>query len=210
MSVTSNFVLTAIEISKGSKKSAMNKQYALMISAVLLVAAHTMPAQHQHGGGPSGGGGATPGYSSAMGDFQKAIALQASKMQSAQLRSWTLKTAALDQQIENIRQKSESESSGDLLTEIEALKAALAADNLDRHEFVTSLSNAQHSGLKKPVRGLDRASNAMATALSDITKNSGQNQGKKLLVKAIERAKKAIVAEQHEQQELAREMGVTV
>ncbi len=37
-----------------------------------------------------------------------------------------------------------------------------------------------------------------------------QSQDKKLLVRAIERAKRAIVAEQHEQQEFAREMGVTV
>jgi hypothetical protein len=37
-----------------------------------------------------------------------------------------------------------------------------------------------------------------------------QSRGKKLLVEAIEGAKRAIVAEQHEQQEFAREMGVTV
>ncbi len=175
---------------------------------VLLIAAHPMPAQHQHGGGPSGGGGgAAP---SAMGDFQKAIALQASEMQSAHLRSWTIRTAALDRQVEAIRQKSESEASSDLSTDLEALKTALTADNLDRREFVEGLSSAQHSGLKKPQRGLDRANKDMAAVLSEIMRNSGQILDKKLLIKALQRVQKAIAGEQHEQQELAREMGVTV
>lgn len=188
----------------------MNKLHALMASAVLLVAAHTIQAQHQHGGGPSSSGGATPGYSSAMGDFQKAIALQASEVQSAYLRSWTTRTAALVGQVEAICKKAESETSGDLSNDLEALKTALTADNLDRQEFVASFSSTQHSGLKKHQRGLAKANKDMATALSEITRNSGQIQDKKLLVKALQRAKKAIAAEQHEQQELAPEMGVTV
>lgn len=208
--MTGNSVSATRGMSKGSKKSVMNKPYALIASAVLLAVAHTMPAQHQHGGAPSGGGGATPGYSSAMGDFQKAIMLQASEMQSAHLRSWTIRTAALDRQVEAVRQRLESKTPDDLSTEIEALKPALTTDNLDRQEFVTSLSSAQHSGLKKPERELDRVNKDMATALSEITRNSGQIQDKKLLVKGLQRAKKAIAAEQHKQQELAREMGVTV
>lgn len=205
-----SFEFATTEILKGIKRSAMNKPYALIASAVLLVASHTMQAQHQHGGGPSSGGGATPGYSSAMGDFQKAIALQASEMQSAHLRSWTTRTAALVGQVEAIRQKSESETSNDLSSDLEALKTAFTVDNLDRQEFVANLSSTQHSGLKKPRRGLDKASKDMAAALSEITTDSGQVQDMKLLVKALQRAKKAIAAEQHEQQELAREMGVTV
>ncbi len=204
------FVLGTSGISKGSKTSAMNKPYALIAGAVLIIAAYPMLAQHQHGGGPSGSGGPVPGYGGAMNDFQRAIAVQASNEQSAQLRSWTQRTATMNRELEDIRQGSESRRSGDVSDEIDMFKTALVTDNLDRHEFLVSLSGAQHSGLRKPVRGLDRINNAMAKALSAITESSGQTQNTKLLFKGLERAKKAIEAEQYEQQKFVREMGVTV
>ncbi len=204
------FVLGTSGISKGSKTSAMNKPYALIAAAVLIIAAYPMLAQHQHGGGPSGSGGPIPGYGGAMNDFQRAIAVQASNEQSAQLRSWTQRTATMNRELEDIRQGSESRRSGDVSDEIDMFKTALVTDNLDRHEFLVSLSGAQHSRLRKPVRGLDRINNAMAKALSAITESSGQTQNTKLLFKGLERAKKAIEDEQYEQQKFVREMGVTV
>lgn len=204
------FVLGTSGISKGSKTSAMNKPYALIAGAVLIIAAYPMLAQHQHGGGPSGSGGPVPGYGGAMNDLQRAIAVQASNEQSAQLRSWTQRTATMNRELEDIRQGSESRRSGDVSDEIDMFKTALVTDNLDRHEFLESLSGAQHSGLRKPVRGLDRINNAMAKALFAITESSGQTQNTKLLFKGLERAKKVIEAEQYEQQKFVREMGVTV
>lgn len=213
--MTGHFVLTGPEISNGSRNNAMNKPYVLMTWVVLLIAAHPILAQHQHGGGssgrsaPSAGGGAVPDYSSAIVDFQKAIVLQATEKQSAQLCSWTQRTVALDRRIDDIRQISESRNSSGLSTEIEALEAALTADNLDRHEFLVSLSSAQHSGLQKPLRRLERIDDAIAKALSEITQSSGEKQNTKLLAKGLQRAKKAIEIEQSEQQRLVREMGVT-
>lgn len=206
------FVLGTSGISKGSKTSAMNEPYALIAGAVLIIAAYPMLAPHQHGGGPSGSGGPIPGYGGAMNDFQRAIAIQASNEQSAQLRSWTQRTATMNRELKDIRQGSESRRSGDgdVSDETDMFKTALVTDNLDRHEFLGSLSGAQHSGLRKPVRGLDRIDNAMAKALSAITEISRQTQNTKLLFKGLERAKKAIEAEQYEQQKFVREMGVTV
>ena len=81
------FALGTSGISKGSQTNGMNKPYGLIAAAVLIIAAYPMLAQHQHGGGPSGSGGPIPGYGEAMNDFQRAIAVQASNEQSAQLRS---------------------------------------------------------------------------------------------------------------------------
>ena len=198
----------------------MNKSYLLIVGLILLIAARPILAQHQHGGGmPSGGmpsagmpsgGGAVPGYGGGMGDFEKAIAIQATERQAIQLRSWAERTAALDRQIENIRRISESQSLSGLSNEIEQLEAVLAADNMDRQDFLVSLSKAQHSGLQKPVRELTKTDRAMAKAFSEIKQGSGQTQDTKLLTKGLQRPKKTIAIERDQQERIAHEMGASV
>ena len=204
------FALGTSGISKGSQTNAMNKPYALIAAAVLIIAAYPMLAQHQHGGGPPGSGGPIPAYGGAMNDFQRAIAVQASNEQSAQLRSWTQRTANMNRELKDISERSELRGPEDLSNEIDMFKTALVTDNLDRHAFLASLSGAQHSGLRNAVHGLDKINTAMAKAISAITESSGQTQDTKPLFKGLEKAKKAIEAEQHEQQKFLREMGVTV
>src|ERR1039457_428769 len=77
-------------------KGTMNRLHVLLIAgAVLVMAAQPMLAQHQHGGGAAGGGGSFPTGNPGTSDFQKAIALQATAAQSAQVRSWMQSTATL-------------------------------------------------------------------------------------------------------------------
>ena len=116
----------------------------------------------------------------------------------------------MNRQLEDLRRVAKSRTSSDLPGELDTFKAALVADNLDRQEFLVSLSEAQQSVLDKPVRGLDRANDAMAKAFALISEGSGHAQNPKLLTKGLQTATKAIETEQHEQQGLAREMGVTV
>ncbi len=204
------FVLETPEIPKESRTVVIKKPYVVIAAAVLFVAAYPVLAQHQHGGGPSGVGGAVPDYSSAMGEFQRAIAAQATAEQAAQWRTWTQKTATLNQELEDIRHMSESRKSDALSDDIDTFKAALVTDNLVRQEFLDSLSRTQRSELRKQVRRLNRANNSMAEAFSDITKSFGRSQNTKLLTKGLQRTKKALAIERDEQQRLAREMGVTV
>ena len=187
----------------------MNKLDILISGAVLVITTLPTLAQHQHGGGAPGGGGNVVGYSPAATDFQKAIALQATGTQSVQIRSWAQSTSALTQQLEAIRNLAISGKAGSLADELETLRAALVTDNLDRQQFLASLSKPQRSGLKKPVDRLDKVNRALAKALSDLM-GSGQSQDAKQLDKGLEEAKKAVSLEKHEQRELAGEMGVTV
>ena len=188
----------------------MNKLNILISGAVLVIATLPTLAQHQHGGGsPSGGGGYAVGYSPAASSFEKAIALQATETQSAHIRSWVRNSSALTQRLEEIRHSSTPDNARGISDELETLRAALVTDNLDRQQFLASLSKAQRSGLKKPVERLDKANRALAKALSDLT-SSGQSPDAKLLDKGLDEATRAILLEMHEQQELAGEMGVTV
>lgn len=205
------FVFAGPRISKENKDSAMNKLHALLIAgATLVLAAQPMLAQHQHGGRASAGGGYTADYSVDARDFQRAIALQATESQSAQVRSWVQTTSALTRQLEDIRGSSKANKARDLSGELETLMATLVADNVDREKFLASLSGPQRSGLKRPVGRLDKANRALAKAFSDLTLSSEQNQSTKLLGKGLREAKKATSIEQHEQERLSSEMGVMV
>lgn len=204
------FVFRLRRISKDVKGGAVNKLNILISGAALFIATQPMLAQHQHGGGaPGGGGGYAVGYSPVATDFQKAIALQATGTQSTQIRSWAQSTSTFTQQLEDVRNLATSGKAGSLADELETLRAALVTDNLDRQQFLASLSKPQRSGLKKPVDRLDKVNRALAKALSDLM-GSGQSQDAKRLDKGLEEAKKAVLLEKHEQQELAGEMGVTV
>ncbi len=200
-------VIVAAPIPKEVKRDAMNRLSLAIAGIVFIVAAPSLRAQR---GGHWSAVNSVRGNSQAMGGFHGAITVEASEAQSAELRYWTQRTAALNRQLVDIRHVSKLRRSGDLSGELDIFQAALVADNLDRQKFLGGLSGAQHSVLKKPVRGLDRTNNAMAKAFSEIMQGSGQAQNTKLLIKGLQKATKAISTEQHEQQQLAREMGVTV
>lgn len=205
-----NFVFGASGISKESEKCAMKTPYVLMAEIILLIAAHPILAQHQHNSGPSAGSGFIPDSSDAVRDFQRSAAIQASGDQLVQLLSWAQRTAALNRQLADIGRVSKSRSSSGLSGEADTFKAALVTDNLDRNTFLVPLSAPQFLELRKPVRRLGRANDAMANAFSEITEGFGQTQDTKLLTNGLQRVKKAIATEQCEQQQFAREMGVTM
>ena len=189
------------------KRSAMNGLAITIAGVVLLIGAQPLHAQRSSNWGASN---SVSRNRPTTGDFRRTLAAEASETQLAKLRSWTQRTAALNRQLEDLRRVAKSRTSSDLQGELDTFKAALVADNLDRQEFLVSLSEAQQSVLDKPVRGLDRANDAMAKAFALISEGSGHAQNPKLLTKGLQTATKAIETEQHEQQGLAREMGLTV
>jgi len=189
----------------------MNKLHVLLIAgAALLMAAQPMLAQHQHGGGAAGGGGSIPTGNPGASDFQKAIVLQATATQSAQVRSWMQSTAALSARLGDLCHMSETGKPRDFTNELEAIKGQLEDNNMSNNEFAAGLSASQRTALKKHVKRLGEASHALAEAFTEITRASGEAPNEKLLIKSVQRAKKAIAIEQQVQQRLADEMGVTV
>ena len=205
------FVFAGPWISKENKDSAMNKLLVLLIAgAALLMAAQPMLSQHQHGGGPAVGGGSMPTSNPGASDFQKAIALQATAAQSAQVRSWMESTAALSARLDDLCHKSETGKPSDFRNELETIKGQLEDNNMSNNEFAAGLSASQRAALKKHVKRLGEASRALAEAFADITRASGETPNGKLLIKSVQKATKAIAIEQQVQQRLADEMGVTV
>ncbi len=187
----------------------MNKLHVLLIAgAALVMAAQPMIAQHQHGGGSAGGGGSIPTSNPGTSDFQKAIALQATAAQSAQVRSWIESTAALSARLIDLSHMSETGKPSDVTNELEALKAQFEDNNMSNNEFAAGLSTSQRSALKKHVKRLGEASHALAEAFAEITRASGETPNGALLTKGLQRAMKAIATEQYEQQRIADEMGV--
>ena len=207
----SKLVFEAPWISKENKESAMNKLQVLLIAgAALVMAAQPMLAQHQHGGGSAGGGGFIPTGNPGVSEFQKAIALQATAAQSAQVLSWMQSTAALSARLGDLSHMSETGKPSDVTNELEAIKEQLEDNNISNNEFAADLSTPQRSALKKHIKRLGEASHALAEAFAEITRASGETPSETVLIRGVQRARKAIAIEQQVQQRLADEMGVTV
>ncbi len=188
----------------------MKRLHVLLIAgAVLVMSPQWVLAQHQHGGGAAGGG-AIPSSNPTFSDFQKAIALQATEAQSAQVRSWMQSTAGLSTRLDHFSHTSESGESSVFSNELEALKEAFEVNNMARSEFLAGLSGTQRSALKKHLKKLEESSRALAGAFADATRASGESPNGKPFSKGLQRAIKAIAIEQHEQQKLVDEMGVKV
>ena len=188
----------AIATANINAKGVMKKVSILVSGVILSIAAQPMLAQR---------GGDRWRDTGFVRDFRETAVVQASEAQSAQLHSWAQRAALLNRQLEDIRNASKRRKVDDLSDELDAFKAALVADNMDRQEFLASLSEVQRAELQKPVRQLDGATNAMAKALSEISEGFGQADNSKLLRKGLERVKKAIANERDEQRRLARAMG---
>ncbi len=205
------FDFVTLWISRENKESAMNKLHVLLIAgAALLMAAQPMLAQHQHGGGPAVGSGSIPTGNPGTSDFQKAIALQATATQSAQIRSWMQSTAALSARLGDLCHKSKTGKPSDFAIELETIKGQLEENNMSNNEVAAGLSASQRAALKKHIKKLSETSHALAEASTDITRASGETPDGKLLTKSVQRATRAIAMEQQLQQRLADEMGVTM
>ncbi len=193
-----------VPLSNENNGEAMNCMRLTIAGIVLFISAPGLYAQRnvQWSGG-------APGNSQATESSHAATAFEARDEQSEKLRSWTQRTTILNRQLEDIRHILKSSRSGDFSSEIETFQNALVADNLERQEFLSGLSGAQHLVLEKPIRALDRTNGAMAEAFAQITEGSGHVQNAKLLSKGLQRAEKAIASEQQEQQRLSRGMGMT-
>ncbi len=192
----------------------MNKKTVLLAVAALFILVQPIMAQHQHGGGAPAGGGTAGGGLANIGPseskFQRAIELQATGAQSLQVRSWIRGTTAARMQLDHLNELRLSGDPRDLLIELDALKEALESNGVAGTKVLAGLSVPQRSELKKNVKKLEEAKRALAGAFVDLNLNSAGAPNRAQILKGIQKARKAIMIEQQEQQKLADEMGVTV
>jgi hypothetical protein len=178
-----------------------------MVAILLSVAPQIAVAQHRGTGGASGSknSGSPPQETdSAIKDFQKTFALQATDEQKAQFQSWKENIEAVKNRLQKLRAVVVS---NDLSSQLNGLQAAIEKSSSGYHDFVSSLTKAQHAGLKKPIQNLrkanDKLAKAVATALHELGQaNSGEKRSTKL--EAAETAAENLL---NEQKRIADEMG---
>ncbi len=127
-----------------------------------------------------------------------------------QVRSWIRGTTAARMQLDHLNELRLSGDPRDLLIELDALKEALESNGVAGTKVLAGLSVPQRSELKKNVKKLEEAKRALAGAFVDLNLNSAGAPNRAQILKGIQKARKAIMIEQQEQQKLADEMGVTV
>jgi hypothetical protein len=160
------------------------RRLATWMAALLLFATPQL-AVAQHGGHGAGGmsGKSYPQDSdSALKDFQNTVAVEATEEQRSQFLSWSQNTEAVKLRLQELRP---AVATNDFSSQLSALNAAIEKGNSGYHDFVGSLTKAQHEGLKKKIQKLGKTNDdlvkAGATAIRELgPANSGAKRTAKL------------------------------
>ncbi len=174
-----------------------------MVAILMFVAPQIAVAQHGgHGAGGLNGKSYPQDSDSALKDFQNTVAVEATGEQRSQFLSWSQNTEAVKLRLQELRPVV---ATSDLSSQLSALKAAIEKSNTGYHDFIGSLTKAQHEGLKKQIQRLgktnDELAKAGATAIRELgLANSGAKRSAKLakVTTAIDNllsAQKAIAVE---------------
>jgi hypothetical protein len=180
-----------------------------MIAILLFVAPHIAVAQHRGTGGTSGSknaGNYPQETDSEIKDFQKTFALQATEKQKSQFQSWNQNTEAVKNRLQKLRAAVVTD---DFSSQLNGLQAAIEKSSSGYHDFVSSLTEAQHAGLKKPIQKLRNANDKLAKAAATALHELGQaNSGAKRSAK-LENAETAVESLLNEQKRIAAEMSIS-
>ena len=145
-----------------------------MVAILLFVAPQFAVAQHRGTGGTSGsknGGNYPQETDSDIKDFQKTFALQATEKQKSQFQSWKKNTEAVRDRLQKLRTDIVT---NDFSSQLNGLQAAIEKCTSGYDDFVSSLTEAQHAGLKKPIQTLRKANDKLAKAAATALHELGQ------------------------------------
>jgi len=141
-----------------------------------------------------------------MKDFQNAVAVQATEDQRSLFLSWSRDTEAVKPRLQELRPVV---ATNDFSGQLRALQAGMEKSNRGYHDFVGSLTKAQHAGLKKQIQKLgetnDELAKAGATAMHEF--RPGSSSAKRTAKLANVEA--AIDNLRSAQKGLASEMGIS-
>ena len=146
-----------------------------MAALLLLVTPQVTVAQHGARGTGGASGTSAGSYprdtDSDIKDIQKMYAVQATAEQKAQFQSWSQSTEAVKLRIEELRA---ALATNDFSGQLNALKTAIEKCNSGYHAFVSGLTDAQHTGLKKPLQKLGKTNDELAKAVANAIREVGQ------------------------------------
>jgi uncharacterized protein YukE len=153
--------------------------FTIWMAAILLLATPpvTMAQRGGRGTGSAGGTNSANGGNyphdtdSDIKDFQKTFALQATDKQKSQFLSWNQNTEAVKHCLQELRS---AVATNDFSTPFSALKAAVEKNASGYHDFLSSLTEAQHAGLKKPIQKLGKTNDELAKTLEAAMHELGQ------------------------------------
>ena len=185
------------------------RKFTNLIAAILLIAASQL-AVAQHGGrGTNGGinGNSSRDTDNDLREFQKVVALQATRPQTALFLSWMQNTADIKRRLHEIRAAAESKDSAD---QQGALKAAIEKNKALSHEFLGGFTEAQRTGLKKLVRKLGKTNEELTKGVETAIQEVAQAGDGAKRAAMLEKAEAAAQNLLNEQKQLAAEMGINL
>ncbi len=136
------------------------RRLATWVTLLLFATAQLAVAQRggRNAGGTSGGSSAHE-TDTAVQDFQNAIAVQATEEQRSQFLSWSQDTEAVKLRLQELRL---AVATNDFSGQLSALQAAIEKSNRGYHDFVASLTKAQHAELKQQIQKLGKTNDELA------------------------------------------------
>jgi len=152
------------------------RKFTNWLAAILLLVTSQVAVAQRGGRGTGGTSGTSAGSyprdtDNDIKDIQKTFAVQATAEQKAQFQSWSQNTETIKLRIEELRA---ALATNDFSGQLNALKAAIEKSNSGYHAFVSSLTDAQHTGLKKPLQKLGKTNDEMAKAVANAIREVGQ------------------------------------
>jgi hypothetical protein len=183
-----------------------------MVAILLFVAPQIVVAQHRGTGGTGGTSGSKNIGSypqetdSDIKDFQKTFALQATEEQKSQFQSWKENTEAVKNRLQKFRA---AVAPNDFSSQINGLQAAIEKSSSGYHDFVGSLTDAQHAGLKEPLQKLRKANDKLAKAAATALHKLEQANGGARRSAELENAETAVENLLNEQKRIAVEMSIS-
>jgi len=134
------------------------------------------------------------------------FALQATEEQKSQFQSWKENTEAVKNRLQKLRAAVVTD---DFSSQFNGLQAAIEKNSSGYHDFVSSLTEAQQKGLKKPIQKLRKANEKLAKAAATALHELGQdNSGARRSTK-LETAETAAEDLLNEQKRIATEMSIS-
>jgi hypothetical protein len=190
---------------------------AAALILVVLLFSYNLSAQQRGGRRGGGAGGAAGGRPSgdtdpnSLKEFNRAMAVQATKDQSAQFMSWVKSTEIAKKRTTDLAREIEvaNGATNGFSGHITALRDAADESKNAQERFLQSFSNTQKSGLKEFTKKLEKADSAVRKELKKLSEDSGgRDNNSKQFASSAERLGQALTSLQTEQHRLGDEMGI--
>jgi hypothetical protein len=185
---------------------------SLLICQITLLACPSMLLAQRGGRGTTAGPTSTtapnPAPNSDIGDFNRAVALQASPDQIAEFRQLTKRTDLARKNAQSLVQLSQNASKADASRYADLNDAIDEARNNNQH-FMRSLSASQQSALKPQTKKLAKADADVSKESKALAHELERSEiDNKKIASVVEKLDQALTGFQSQQIDIGKEMGI--